>query len=285
MNSIILKKNYVISLNKPLIMGILNITRDSFYDGGRYFDFDKAYNRALEIESEGADILDIGAESTRPGSLPLDEKEETNRLVSLIEPLKKVIKIPISCDTYKSAVAEKVIESGADIINDIYAFGYDDRMVKVIKNAGCPIILMHMKGTPENMQKNPFYKDVLKEIKDFFRERIVFAENHGINPDCIIIDPGIGFGKRIKDNLKILNSLKEFTSLGKPILIGTSRKSFLIKIQGNGVLPSERLEGSLASCVIAYVNGANIFRVHDVKETKKALNTAYRILNYENFRA
>ncbi|MCL5408972.1 MAG: dihydropteroate synthase [Candidatus Omnitrophica bacterium] len=276
--NIITSKTVVIHLDKPILMGILNITRDSFYDGGRYFDFDKAYNRAIEIESEGADILDVGAESTRPGSLPLSEREEIDRLIPLVSELKKTISIPISCDTYKSKVAEKAIESGAGIINDIYALRYDNRMVDVIKNAGCPVVLMHMKGTPETMQKNPSYENVIKEIKVFFKERIDFAEKSGINPGCIIIDPGIGFGKRLQDNLMILKRLKEFTSSGKPILVGTSRKAFLSKIQGDDATASERFEASLASCVVAYVNGAGIFRVHDVKETKKALNTVYKIL-------
>lgn len=280
MNSII-SKTVIIYLDKPVIMGILNITKDSFCDGDRYFDFDKAFIRAIEIESEGADILDIGAESTRPGSLPLSEKEEIDRLIPLISELKKRIKIPISCDTYKSAVAEKAIESGASIINDIYALRYDNGMADVIKNAGCPVVLMHMKGTPETMQKNPSYQNVIKEINGFFKGRIDFAEKSGINPGCIIIDPGIGFGKRIEDNLKILKRLKEFTSLEKPILIGTSRKAFLSKIQCDDAPANERIAGSLASCVIAYMNGANIFRVHDVKETKRTLNTTYNI-QHEN---
>ncbi|MCL5408459.1 MAG: dihydropteroate synthase [Candidatus Omnitrophica bacterium] len=267
--------------NKPLVMGIVNITKDSFFNGGKYFDFDKAYNRVIEIQSEGADIVDIGAESTRPGSLPLKEEDEIDRLVPLISSLKKEIKIPISCDTYKSKVAEKVLENGVGIINDIYAMRYDNRMAEVIKNAGCSVVLMHMQGTPETMQKNPFYKDVIKEVKDFFKERIDFAEKRGINPENIIIDPGIGFGKRVEDNLLILNRLKEFTFLEKPILIGTSRKSFLGKIQGDNGPVEERLESSIASCVVAYINGAKIFRVHDVKEIKRALNTVYKI-NYEN---
>jgi len=262
-------------------MGILNITGDSFYDGGKYCDFDKAYNRAVEIEAQGADIIDIGAESTKPGSMPLSEEEEINKFIPLVSEISKKLKIPVSCDTYKSRVAEKVLENGASIINDIYALRYDSRMADVIRTAGCPVILMHMKGTPADMQKKPFYTDVIKEVKEFLSERIQFAEKCGINPESIIIDPGVGFGKRIQDNLMVLNKLKEFTDLGKPLLIGTSRKSFLGKIEKDAPA-EERLEGSLASCVVSYMNGANIFRVHDVKETRKALNTVYRIQNIQN---
>jgi len=271
-------ENYII-LKKPLIAGILNITPDSFYDGGKFIDFEKAIERGKEIIREGADIIDVGGESSRPGSEPVSEKEEMERVIPVIEELVKE-NVIISCDTYKSRVAEKAIESGAKIINDISAFRMDEKLIDIIKGSNCGYVLMHMKGTPKNMQKNPFYDDTIGEITSFFREKLELIEKTGIDLERVVIDPGIGFGKRLVDNLIILKKLDEFKKLGRPIFIGTSRKSFI-----GGVLNVEvdqRLEGSLATVVYAYIKGAKIFRVHDVKETKKVIDIIWAIENENN---
>jgi len=271
-------ENYII-LKKPLIAGILNITPDSFYDGGKFIDFEKAIERGKEIIREGADIIDVGGESSRPGSEPVSEKEEMERVIPVIEELVKE-NVIVSCDTYKSRVAEKAIESGAKIINDISAFRMDEKLIDIIKESNCGYVLMHMKGTPKNMQKNPFYDDTIGEITSFFREKLELIEKTGIDLERVVIDPGIGFGKRLVDNLIILKKLDEFKKLGRPIFIGTSRKSFI-----GGVLNVEvdqRLEGSLATVVYAYIKGAKIFRVHDVKETKKVIDMVWAIENENN---
>ena len=271
-------KEGVIRLNKPLIMGILNVTPDSFYDGGKYAHVDEAIKRGLEMEKEGADIIDIGGESSRPGSSYVSETEEMERVIPVIENLSaEKINIPISCDTYKSRVAERALSSGAKIINDISALRFDKQMVEVVKKYKPGVVIMHMKGTPKDMQKDPSYTDTIGEIYDFFNKRLTFLTEKGIEEKHIVVDPGIGFGKRLQDNLILLKRLSEFKKLGRPILIGTSRKSFIDKI--SNVPVEERLEGSLASAVIAYINGARIFRVHDIKETKKVLEVAYAIEN------
>ena len=253
---------------KTYVMGILNVTPDSFYDGGKYFSLEKAIKRAKEMEKEGADIIDIGGESTRPFSQPLDEGEEMKRVLPVIEELKNEIKIPISIDTYKPRVAEKAIEKGANMINDIMAMRKG--MDKIVKEYDIPICIMHMKGLPKTMQINPFYEDVVEEIFYFLKERIEFARRMKID-EKIIIDPGIGFGKRtgkgIEDNCEIISRLYELKALGKPILIGISRKSFIGNILNVEV--EERLEGSLGAEAIAIANGADIIRCHDVIATKR----------------
>ncbi|MCS7181341.1 MAG: dihydropteroate synthase [bacterium] len=274
-------KDKIINIDKPIIMGILNVTPDSFYDGGRFFDFDKAIERGLEIEKQGADIIDIGGQSTRPGSKPIDEKEEMERVIPVIKFLSNELKIPISCDTYRSKVAEKAIENGAKIINDISAFSIDKRLLDVIKNSNCGYVLMHMKGTPEDMQVNPFYENVIEEISSFFEEKIKIIKSNGIDIERIVIDPGIGFGKRVFDNVEILKNLDKFKKFDRPILIGTSRKSFIGKLLNLEV--EERLEPTIATNLYAYLKGAIIFRVHDVKEVKRSLEIIYIIEKNENF--
>lgn len=269
-----------LKIEKPIIMGILNVTPDSFYNGGKYFDFDKAIERGKEIEKQGADIIDIGGQSTRPGAKPIDEKEEIERVIPIIKELSKKVKIPISCDTYRSKVAEKAISSGAKIINDISAFNIDKNLIDFLKRSDCGYVLMHMKGTPETMQLNPYYEDVIGEISEFFKEKLEILYKNGIDPERIVIDPGIGFGKRVCDNLKILKNLDKFKKFNRPILIGTSRKSFIGKILNLEV--EERLEGTISTNVYAFLKGANIFRVHDVKETKRALDIIYEIEKNEN---
>lgn len=262
----------------PRIMGILNITQDSFSDPGAFFDPEKAYTRALKIEEEGADIIDIGAESTRPGSEPISAKEEIERLLPLMKRLVKKLSIPISCDTYKPEVAERMLDLGVSIINDIYALQYHPKMVEIVRKAQCPVILMHMKGTPATMQKQVSYSDLISEIYAFFKERITFAESNGILSDKIILDPGIGFGKRPEDNATLLRRLPEFLSLQKTLLVGTSRKTFL-GILGNGSSVTDRLEESISAAVFSFLRGASIIRAHDVRPTKKALTAIYGIIH------
>jgi dihydropteroate synthase len=272
-------KNKKIPEKEFLIMGILNITPDSFSDGGTYFDnVDAAIQRAIEMQQQGADIIDIGGESSRPGASPISEEEEIRRVIPVIKGLRGKISCLISCDTSRSNVAIRAIEEGADIINDIYALKRDEKMAQLIVESGCAVILMHMKGTPETMQKKPFYDDVIEEITDFFDERIQFSLDHKISKDQIILDPGIGFGKRIQDNLEIIKRIREFTCFNLPLCLGTSRKSFIGKIAGN---PSEteRLPGTIATCVSGYINGARIFRVHDVKQMYQALKLTSEIYN------
>ena len=256
-------------LKETRIMGILNVTPDSFSDAGLFVDADKAVEHAKQMAEDGADIIDVGGESTRPGSHDISEEEELKRVKPVIERLLNEIKVPVSIDTYKPKVAEKCLELGASLVNDITGLR-NKEMIEVIAKYKVPVVIMHMKGAPKNMQQNPTYEDVVKEIKLFLSERISEARKAGINE--IIIDPGIGFGKTTEHNLQILKRLSEFKELGCPILIGPSRKSFIGNITGLAV--NERLEGTLASVAIAVMNGADIVRVHDVKECKMAIKIA-----------
>jgi len=279
------RKEYILQVNgknhflglKTWIMGVINVTPDSFSDGGLYFDKEKAIERGMALEAEGADIIDVGGESTKPGSDPIPEEEELRRVIPVITTLRKRVNSLISVDTMKSDVAQAALEVGADIINDISSFRFDSRMPSLAAQKEAPVILMHMKGVPKTMQDNPFYEDLLLEVKTFFREKIDQAQKSGIKKEKIIIDPGIGFGKRLKDNLTLINRLQIFEGFGCPILVGVSRKSFIGKILN---LPaSERLEGTIASAILSIVNGAHILRVHDVAAVKKAVIVAEAIIN------
>ena len=262
---------------QSLIMGILNVTPDSFSDGGKYLEKNTAINHALEMIDEGADIIDIGGESTRPFSDPVSLKEEISRVVPVIEGIRKESDICISIDTTKSQVATAALNSGASVINDVSAMEVDPLMVDVALKFDCPLIIMHMKGTPKNMQDDPQYESLISDIKDYLLDRADFIISKGINPKKIVIDPGIGFGKTVENNFEIINNLNHFTSMDFPVLLGASRKSF-IGISLN--LPEkDRLEGSLAANIIGLQNGAKIFRVHDVAETNKALIIANKIFN------
>lgn len=264
---------------RPWLAGILNVTPDSFSDGGKYLDPERAADRALQMVEQGAGIIDIGGESSRPGSREVPEEEELARVIPVIKRLRPRTRVLISIDTRKSRVAGAALEEGADLVNDISALRHDPEMVKVAARAGVPVILMHMLGTPETMQLNPQYSDVLAEIKNFFLERIKKAEENGIPGDRIIIDPGIGFGKNLQHNLTLLNRLDYFLDLEKPILVGPSRKSFLGLILEE---PAERrLEGTLAAAILGWLRGSAIIRVHDVLETKKALLVAESIVKEE----
>ncbi|MEE8328563.1 MAG: dihydropteroate synthase [Thermodesulfovibrionia bacterium] len=250
--------------SKTCVMGILNVTPDSFSDSGLYFNKNRAVEHVLKMLEEGADIIDIGGESTRPGADRISVKEEIKRVVPVIEKLVGKIKIPISIDTCKSAVAKAALSSGASIVNDISGLWFDRKMPEVVARHNIPLVIMHIKGTPKNMQKNPVYKALIPEIIDYLRGSIEFARSAGVEEDKIIIDPGIGFGKTVQHNLEIIKRLNEFAGLEKPILLGPSRKSFIGKSLG-GLPVTERLEGTASAIAIGIFNGANIIRVHDVK--------------------
>lgn len=257
---------------RTLLMGVLNMTPDSFSDGGVFFDKEKAISRGLAMVEEGADIIDIGGESTRPGSKPVELEEELHRVIPVIEALEKKVDVPISIDTYKSAVAQRAVEAGAQIINDISGLHFDPNLAHVAARADTPLVLMHIRGTPETMQKDVHYSSLFADILRCLKDSIHIAESAGIDSGQIVIDPGIGFGKTIEDNLLILKHLYEFRILGKPILLGTSRKNFIGKILNAEVM--DRLEGTLASIAIAVLNGAHILRSHDVLEAKKVIAVA-----------
>ncbi|ADQ47189.1 dihydropteroate synthase [Caldicellulosiruptor kronotskyensis 2002] len=266
----LLAKDKKLSLLKTNVMGIINVTPDSFYEGSRV-QVEKVTQRALQMIQDGADVLDIGGESTRPFSEPVEEEEELKRVIPAIEAIRDMDKsIPISIDTYKSRVAQKAIEAGADIINDISGGTFDKDMFYVAAHYNVPIIIMHIKGTPKDMQKNPYYEDVIEEILQFFELRIEQALKAGVKLENIILDPGIGFGKRPEDNLEILRRCEEFRVLGRPILIGASRKSVIGHVLSN-LPPEERLEGTLAISVICAQKKIEFVRVHDVKENKRAI--------------
>ncbi len=263
---------------RTLIMGILNVTPDSFSDGGRFLNQDKAVARGLEMAREGADIIDIGGESTRPGYAPVSIDEELERVIPVIKTLVENIDIPISIDTSKPGVARAAIEAGASMINDITGLSNPD-MVELVAEKKIAVFIMHMQGEPRTMQNDPRYDDVVDDIIEFFRERVALAGEHGIKRERIIIDPGIGFGKTLEHNLEILGRLEEFRVLGLPVMVGASRKSFIGKLQESGAgtemgmknRADERLEGSLAAAIISAQKGAGIVRVHDVRETRLAL--------------
>lgn len=259
---------------KTFVMGILNATPDSFYDGGRNFAFDAALAAARDMIAAGVDIIDVGGESTRPGAEPVSEEEELRRTTPLIKEIRAENSgVLISIDTYKSRVAEAALAAGADIVNDISALRFDPRMARLAADTGAPVCLMHMLGTPRDMQKDPRYeRDAVFEIIDFLAERIDGAVDNGVAEEKIIIDPGIGFGKKLKHNLSILKRLGEFRTLGRPILLGASRKSFIG--MALGLEPPDRLEASLAAAVLGATAGADIVRVHDYRETLRAVRLA-----------
>jgi len=264
---------------KTLVMGILNVTPDSFYDGARNFKASTAIETAFQMESEGADIIDIGGESTRPGSDPISAEEEIARLQPVLEHLKTKLKIPISVDTYKSSVAEWALQNEAVIINDISGLNFDPQMAKIIAKYKAGVILMHIKGTPKNMQTNPHYDNLIDEIISYLSDSIQKGCRAGIDESRIFIDPGIGFGKTVHDNYRIVHYLEEFKSLGFPILVGPSRKSFIGQILD--LPPAERLEGTLAAVTASILNGASIVRVHDVKAAVQAVKIADAIVGIQ----
>ena len=255
-------------LNRPLVMGILNITPDSFSDGGQYLDFDQALKRAETMIEEGADIIDIGGESTRPGSDPVSVDEELKRIIPIIKALKKHSNIVISVDTYKPRVMEQVIDMGVGMINDVFAL-QQPGAIDVIKKSNVGICLMHMQGTPKTMQLNPTYQDVVNEVKLFLEERANSLIAEGVKTERIILDPGFGFGKTFEHNISLLQNLESFQTLKFPLLVGLSRKSFIRKILNGD--HDDHLSGSISAAIFSIVKGAKIVRVHDVKETQSAI--------------
>ena len=253
---------------RTLIMGILNVTPDSFSDGGKFQTLEKAVARGLQMVEEGADIIDIGGESTRPGAKPVQALEEIARTVPVIKKLREKTGALISIDTRKAEVARAALAAGADIINDISALA-DPGMAAVAAETGAGLVLMHMLGTPETMQNNPRYDNVVSNVWNFLEERMAFAVARGVAPEQIVLDPGIGFGKTDEHNLTLLKGIPQLAASGRPVLIGASRKSFIGRITGGG--PDERLTGSLAIAAFAVLRGAHILRVHDVKESCDAV--------------
>lgn len=257
---------------RTAIMGVLNVTPDSFYDGGRRLDPGKAIADGLALAAAGADVIDVGGESTRPLAKPVSAEEELERVLPVIRGLRRNLHVPISIDTYKAQIARAALDAGADIVNDISALRFDSEMPALVAARGVPVVLMHMQGTPRTMQIEPHYEDVVREVKGFLAGRIRDAVDRGVEPERIIIDPGIGFGKTLDHNLVLLRGLPELAAMGQPILIGASRKTFLGKILH--LDPDDRLEGSLAAAVAAVLAGANIVRTHDVMETRRAVSVA-----------
>jgi dihydropteroate synthase len=263
----------------PVVVGILNVTPDSFSDGGNFVDPEAAAEHAATMLDEGAGIIDVGGESTRPGSDPVSAEEEARRVVPVIERI--VAARPgtvISVDTYRAATAAAALEAGACIVNDVSALRGDPRKASVVAKAGCPVILMHMQGEPKTMQSEPRYKDVVREVTDFLRSRAEHAVATGVSRENIIVDPGIGFGKTVDHNLALLRGLEAVAHLGFPVLLGASRKRFIGSITGRGEA-AERVFGTVATTVLAYEKGATLFRVHDVRANSEALAVAEAVLS------
>jgi dihydropteroate synthase len=268
-------KGQRLGLDRPLLMGIVNVTPDSFFDGDRFCDPQRAVAHALRLVEEGADLLDIGAESTRPGALPVDVQEERRRLVPVVAAVAKAVSVPISVDTSKSEVARAAIDAGAIMVNDVTALRGDSAMVDVVAQAGAGLVLMHMQGTPDTMQHAPRYDDVVGEVAQFLAERIRFAIDHGVAKDRIVVDPGIGFGKTLGHNLDLLANLRVFTELGYPLLVGPSRKGFIGQLTDQSV--EARGWGTAGVVALAVEQGANILRVHDVGPMKDVAKVAVAI--------
>ena len=259
-----------------LIAGIVNVTPDSFSDGGKFFDTAAAVDHGLKLVAEGADILDIGGESTRPRATPVPEAEELRRVIPVIEQLAARVKIPISIDTMKPAVARAAIAAGASIVNDVAANRADDAMWRVVAESGAGYVLMHMQGTPQTMQANPTYGDVVREVHDFFSGRLQRLANCGVAREQVILDVGIGFGKTLEHNLLLIGALRSFTTLMRPLLLGVSRKSFLVKATGTEA--PGRLPAALACSVLAVEAGVQLVRTHDVAETVEAVRMTESVL-------
>jgi len=270
-------RSTILTIQQPLIVGILNLTPDSFYDGGRFVTPEQALERAHQLVSEGADLLDLGAESTRPNADPVSEEEERARLLPVLEALIGNVPVPISIDTTKSGVARSALERGAHVINDVSAFKQDPEMAEVVREFGAGIVLMHRRGTPRSMQSLARYGDLVQDVSAELSESMEIGFAHGVGRDQMVIDPGIGFSKSGEQSLELIERLSEFQRFGRPILVGPSRKSFIGYVTDQG--PDQRLHGTISSCVLAYERGARIFRVHDVAATKEALLVAEAILS------
>ena len=266
-----------IDIDRPIIMGVLNVTPDSFSDGGKFLNPEAAYRRAMEMREQGAEWIDIGGESTRPGSEPVSLEEEWQRIVPVLRRLSKQKDIILSVDTYKSEIARRALEHGAHVVNDISGLTFDPQMRAVVATFNVPVILMHIKGTPRDMQKNPTYTHLMEEVYGFLKQQVEYAHSGGVAQ--VVVDPGIGFGKRWEDNYEILRRLAEFRGLGCPILIGPSRKSFIGRLLD--LPPEQRVTGTMAAVAAAYQRGARIFRVHDVEETRQTLQILEAISRFK----
>ncbi len=270
--------DYLLQFNRrTLVMGILNVTPDSFSDGGKYINRDDAISHGIKLAAEGSDIIDIGGESTRPGAEPLSLEDELNRVIPVIKELAKEVQIPISIDTYKSEVAREALDAGASIINDISGLKSDDKMAGIAAEYDVPVVVMHIKGTPRDMQINPHYENMISEVRNSLAESVKIALNAGVDKNKIIVDPGIGFGKDLMDNFSLIKNLDYFKSLGHFILIGPSRKSFLWKTLD--VSPDETIEATAAAVTACIMAGADIVRIHDVKEVMNAVKVADLIVS------
>lgn len=261
-----------------MVMGVLNVTPDSFSDGGRFLEPSVAVDHALTMVAEGASLIDVGGESSRPGAEPVGVSEELRRVIPVMEALARAIAVPLSVDTTKAEVARQAVRSGASIINDISALRSDPAMRRVAAESGAGVILMHRQGVPKTMQRAPEYADVVREVKDFLISSLCEATKSGIEPERILLDPGIGFGKNLQQNLTLLAELGSLAEIGRPLCVGVSRKSFIGTVT-DAALP-DRLPGSLAAAVVAMMHGAGLLRVHDVPETVAALNMAVAILEH-----
>jgi dihydropteroate synthase len=266
---------FQLDLTRPNVMGIVNVTPDSFSDGGKYSSVERAVEHALQLIAEGADILDIGGESTRPGAAPVGLDEELRRVIPVIEALSKVTTVPLSTDTYKPEVMRAAIQAGADIVNDICALR-EDGALEIVANSNAGVCLMHMQGIPQTMQINPQYTDVVSEVKQFLADRVEACLTHGIASERITLDPGFGFGKTTAHNVALIQHLDSFVELGFPLLVGLSRKSVLGRIAGGD--EQQRLHAGLAASVISVMKGAKIVRVHDVKATVDALKVVAAVM-------
>jgi dihydropteroate synthase len=271
-------KEWVGRRDRVLVMGVVNVTPDSFYDGGRFFHHEAAVKRGLRMADEGADIIDVGGESTRPGSRSISAQEEMDRVLPVVEEIRNRSPVLVSIDTTKADVAEEAISLGARVINDISALRFDARMAAVAARTGAFVVLMHMRGRPETMQQEPTYTDIVEEIRSFLAERIRASVGAGIAEEKIFVDPGIGFGKTLDHNLAILRDLARLLDLGRPILVGLSRKSFLGAILDAPA--DERIEGTIAANAAAILNGASIIRVHDAKEGRRTADVAALLRNH-----
>lgn len=250
---------------RPLVMGVLNVTPDSFSDGGRFFAPEEALRHGIQMVREGAELIDVGGESTRPGAVPVPLEEELRRTIPVIQQLAKVVEVPISIDTSKAEVARQALDAGASMVNDVTALRGDGQMARVVAASRAGLILMHMRGTPQTMQRSPRYHDVVEEVASFLTEAAARAEDAGVARSCILVDPGFGFGKTVSHNLRLMRALPRLVALGYPVVVGPSRKSFI----GNTLdaQPDDRLAGTMACVAWAQASGVHVVRVHDVKPT------------------
>jgi dihydropteroate synthase len=265
-----------LTLDLPCVMGILNVTPDSFSDGGSFFDLSAAVAQADRMAEEGAAIIDVGGESTRPGSERVSLNEELRRVIPVLERLRETVTVPLSVDTMKAEVARRALAAGALMVNDVSALRHDPQMIEVVAQSGCPVCLMHMLGEPKTMQDNPRYDDVVSEVVAFLHDRLEWATSQGVREEQVLLDPGIGFGKTVEHNLLLIKHLEKLVALGRPVVLGSSRKRFLSTLLG-GAGPADRIAGTAATTVLGVLAGASIFRVHDVRPNVEAMRVALAV--------